>query len=1556
MGLMLGFIGAVMGNSGVFGFGAAAGWFIGSTIGSLLSLENSHSTTSSGRITDFRSYNSKYGIPISKGYGTARFAGNLIWASPVEEIATVSRQCIKSGGVFGIGASRSCVSSTSYQYRRSGAIAFCEGPAEAIHRIWADGEIAYERGAQQTDRIRRLAATKGSAYATNFNAYNPYNNGILRRYLGTLTQKIDPLIQVALSAENSESGLDEAYAFRSMVYIVIEGIDLQPWGNRMPTFTAEVCFETIEANKYTYLERPSVYPEINNVVLGMVYNFPNLLIASGQGLAPGGGTTQIRRRAIWDIKNDGELLFEGREIYDLFSGFEGFQMLSPDFRFMGHTFTRNDGWAGPVDFLSNRINYFMQLPIYTQVGVQTAVYDPCREGFWMGGHLTADLGFYPLFDMNPFVEQRNLETLATVLRIPVAQTNVVVSGAGRVIAGTAIESEGFSPKFGSGRSYPQDYDVEGSSPAGLAGRTKQLHVMPNGGVVWMTASSALDECWLMVSAYDESKSVELWRTQKAYRIKDYLGVNLINVQHLVYIAIDNSVIIAGGLNSSRVLGGHLYKVYLDTDLDDINEEVILPQPGTAGTYLELNYFSNDVPGWQRGDIGGGEFAVRCALTAPELGGFDASALIFVDGINMEISRYESFDPLGIPNLSSGAGSLYFAHLDAAVQRPNGIAYWGGEPDDVALSYIVDDLMTKVDGTDLVRLNSLDIDVTELTDRVRGFSITRQQTIRGSVSQLMQGFFFDAVEGDGKIKFKKRGRATSFSFPEDDMRAASYGSVRNQTASVEYERRSEKELPRELTIKYPDIDVDYQQTTQRARRITNEADSNIALSFQIVFNKDEAAQVADILMFDAWQEKQTNYRFTVSQKHILVEPGDVGTIVMRDGSTKRIRVVNTDLGANGITDFTAVDEFEGGYISGATGAANVVPENIMTDRAVMPLILGVTTRFLKEPLFDIPAIVGGITSMGVDFPGGRLMMADQFNSFSMVGAKGPGQAVSWGTTEPEIGHPNNAIATNVFDNETTIAVDMIGGDFPVSGTTAEALNGERLMLIDKEIIGYKTVVSPDTTTVTGTDISFDSAANTIDSVSSDFVAAGFTTGMQLLVEEGSPEEPDFYWLVDSVTTNQIVTDFVTGSNMSATQFAGPIITIRQAGRTVIISELLRGLYGTQNFTHHRKGGRVYFPENLFATEIDPTELNTLVRGYAQGIWGGPETWGSLAYTAENISPWPPTNLGYSAGSITWDRMDRIYSDGIDPAVPTQLGEKVEAYIVRQIDCNTAGQEGTVLKEVKVNVPRTSQFSVTSLPILVDVHQSNEYKLLSHPLREVVSSTNSYSGGGSLSQMPTGEERWNAREGSAVVESIIDGPFMGTTALTFLTSNPSFLAGLEMNTGACKDIEVLTRIYPNTNVVATLGQQCGVFLRGTGANDLDTDANEGNSSSTDLNISGCMVAFSGPGAKQFSMSLYQNGGNTADGIAPDYDAVIEYDWGQYGNYGGPFWVRARAYKNRFQAKVWREGETEPSSWQLEAYDDTYGPYFGSCGFFAQHPMDSQGLYSDYFSWAHRGGTAP
>lgn len=149
------------------------------------------------RLTELRVQSSTYGQPIPKLFGTMRVAGSVIWATDLREIRNIT------GG----GSSGPIV--TSFTYSVSVAVALSSRPIRGVKRIWADGNLLRTADGRFRERCK------------------------FRVHLGGQDQVVDPLIASAL-------GADSASAFRGLGYVVLEGLELAAFGNRIPSLTFEV--------------------------------------------------------------------------------------------------------------------------------------------------------------------------------------------------------------------------------------------------------------------------------------------------------------------------------------------------------------------------------------------------------------------------------------------------------------------------------------------------------------------------------------------------------------------------------------------------------------------------------------------------------------------------------------------------------------------------------------------------------------------------------------------------------------------------------------------------------------------------------------------------------------------------------------------------------------------------------------------------------------------------------------------------------------------------------------------------------------------------------------------------------------------------------------------------------------------------------------------------------------------------------------------------------------------------------------------------------------------
>jgi hypothetical protein len=199
--LVLSVAGAAVGGA-VFGpAGAIAGRIVGAIGGNLIDrtlFGGSERNVVGPRLADLDVMASTEGAPIPRVYGRARLAGQVIWATKLEE--TVSFHSDTEGGKGGPSAT---TNTTTYNYFANFAVGLCAGPIGRVGRIWADGK--------PLDLV-------GLTY---------------RIYTGAESQTQDPLIV-------ARDGAAHTPAYRGLAYIVFERLPLADFGNRIPQLSFEL--------------------------------------------------------------------------------------------------------------------------------------------------------------------------------------------------------------------------------------------------------------------------------------------------------------------------------------------------------------------------------------------------------------------------------------------------------------------------------------------------------------------------------------------------------------------------------------------------------------------------------------------------------------------------------------------------------------------------------------------------------------------------------------------------------------------------------------------------------------------------------------------------------------------------------------------------------------------------------------------------------------------------------------------------------------------------------------------------------------------------------------------------------------------------------------------------------------------------------------------------------------------------------------------------------------------------------------------------------------------
>lgn len=159
------------------------------------------------RLESFKVQDSRYGVAIPVVFGRARVAGNVIWVSDLIE---TTHETEVSGGKGGVVSSAFSSTRTTYTYSLNCAVALCAGEIGGVQTIWADSKIIYQNGVWKSGVIESATIYKGAD-----------------------DQGVDPLLESWIGG-----GLVPAY--RGTAYVVLQGLQISKFGNRLPNLTFEI--------------------------------------------------------------------------------------------------------------------------------------------------------------------------------------------------------------------------------------------------------------------------------------------------------------------------------------------------------------------------------------------------------------------------------------------------------------------------------------------------------------------------------------------------------------------------------------------------------------------------------------------------------------------------------------------------------------------------------------------------------------------------------------------------------------------------------------------------------------------------------------------------------------------------------------------------------------------------------------------------------------------------------------------------------------------------------------------------------------------------------------------------------------------------------------------------------------------------------------------------------------------------------------------------------------------------------------------------------------------
>lgn len=998
--------------------------------------------TQGSRLADLAVQTSTYGKMIPVLYGTARMAGNIIWSRPIKETAVTTTHTA-SGGKGGGGTVTQ--EQTTYQYSVSLAIAVCEGEIDEILRVWADAKLL-----------------------------DPENAGAVayRLYKGSEDQLPDSFIE-------SFEGVNSTPAYRGLAYVVIEDFPLADYGNRIPNFTFEV--------KKRALGNDSSGQAVENMIQGMV-----MIPASGEfvydtniqykigGDDTGSGFAQVGNRTRINQHNrqnqtDALTALDQLEAtcpnvgwISVVVGWFGNDLdagtctILPGVEYQSGATTEPDTWA---------VGSFIRTTAY-QVSLDengNPVYGGTVSDASLLRYLTElrnrgySIMLYPIFFMD--TENKPWRGRVTGSATDVANFFTKTNGYNAFITHYANLVDGYVDAF-----------IIGSE---LIGLTKVKDGSDNFPAVDALVSLAATVKGVLGSSVKVSYAAD-W-SEYHHTVDGWYNLDpLWASADIDFIGIDAYFPLTdepqSGITHQKIVDGwtsgegydwyysdseRTTQVSLDPEFawkniawwwenEHVNPDMAttdwVPEskkiwfteygfPSVDGSTNQPNVFydpnssESHYPYHSRGRI---DFRAQRMGIAATLEQWDSSMMI-------ERLFLWTWDARPFPFWPD----LTNIWTDGPLWKPG---HWvQGKLGLSSLAAIVQDICVRAG------LDESDIDVTRLTDLVDGYILTDRNAARGNIEPLQRAYFFDAVESDGVLKFVPRGGSSILSIPENDLVPANANNDSRELLNIT--RLQELELPQAVDIVYLNTVRDYQTGTQTSQRLIGDTVHQVTIGLPIVMGDQQAKNIADVSLFNAWMER-TRYSFQLPMEYAALEPTDI-VEVTAGSATHTIRITSTQLGSNGEIRLQGVAEDVTNYdFYNAPGTSGSLTQ---------PIAIPPETSMV---LLDIPAFPGDADNSGI------LRMAvhgleEGWNGSVIYRSDDGGSnytRIANALSATVMGTVTSALATgplDVFDETTSVSVNILGDGELESVTTLAVLNGTNLALIGDEVVQFRTATLTET---------------------------------------------------------------------------------------------------------------------------------------------------------------------------------------------------------------------------------------------------------------------------------------------------------------------------------------------------------------------------------------------------------------------------------------------------------------------------------------------------------------
>lgn len=327
------------------------------------------------------------------------------------------------------------------------------------------------------------------------------------------------------------------------------------------------------------------------------------------------------------------------------------------------------------------------------------------------------------------------------------------------------------------------------------------------------------------------------------------------------------------------------------------------------------------------------------------------------------------------------------------------------------------------------LSAIDLNTSSLVDAVRGYRISSVAAIRAGIEPLQGAFPFDALQAGYQIKFVRRGSASSVAtIPFSDLVKPE---GKSDTALISMPREMDTQLPWRVSVTHLDYEREYDQGEQYAERLNTKSVNITTQEMAVVMTADEAARVADSLLYLYWMER-SSAQFSIPPSYRALEPCDVIT-VSAFGGTQKLRIKEITYEADGSLAISAVYAGNAVYsstLSGGTASVSKAPVSIQGPTTAA--LLDIPLLRDQDNLAGFPVALCGYSS---GWRGATLFKSDDGGQ-SWLGLASFSSPSAIGIATTALSSP---ATTALIDTASVLSVSLYSGSLS-SVTEAQMFNG------------------------------------------------------------------------------------------------------------------------------------------------------------------------------------------------------------------------------------------------------------------------------------------------------------------------------------------------------------------------------------------------------------------------------------------------------------------------------------------------------------------------------------